>query len=517
MKREQYKIFILSNDEYESLHEDMPKLSKEDLKNSGGFANPETKEAFVRKFSDKDQTNEVIQHEIDELLAETSPHEKNGYRFGWFKKAFGFSSQPAVNVLAPVLASALLGPAGWALAGLGGAATSAVTQKLNTGSINPVGVGLSAIGGGLLGKAMTPGIAASKAVGGGYLGQVGSGLQSAVGIQSGAQKALAAENAAMSGVTNELAKTGIKGYLDYGTGTVGPNITPAASGVGAGVGAALGTTLGNINNVSGVQAPATVPSSVSPSGTNISISGGAPSGLNVNALGNQAVAPITDYGAGLNIGAGGLDATAKKTLMEKLKESIFDVAKTAGTSMLLNAAVPQPTYEQPQSVEDLKAMVAGGGTASPLGAQAREQLSNILASEPSQINAPANDAYYADVNRRIDLSYQQAKQQLDAVYNQAGMLGSGEYLDQMRQLTQWQADAKDSFVQSENQRRYELARTEKYNAIRDALGVDDTVMQNLIGVTGLDVEEAAQKYGADVADVQKIREALGSMIAGVLS
>ena len=165
MKREQYKIFILSNDEYESLHEDMPKLSKEDLKNSGGFANPETKEAFVRKFSDKDQTNEVIQHEIDELLAETSPHEKNGYRFGWFKKAFGFSSQPIVNVAAPLLASALLPGLGTVASGLLSGGVSALTQKLNTGQINPVGVGLSALGGGVLKAGMQPGIQASKAVG----------------------------------------------------------------------------------------------------------------------------------------------------------------------------------------------------------------------------------------------------------------------------------------------------------------------------------------------------------------
>ena len=66
------------------------------------------------------------------------------------------------------------------------------------------------------------------------------------------------------------------------------------------------------------------------------------------------------------------------------------------------------------------------------------------------------------------------------------------------------------------QRRFELARTAKYTAIQDSLGVDRDVMDDLIGLSGLDVQTAAMMYGAQAADVTAIREALGTLGAELL-
>jgi hypothetical protein len=48
-----------------------------------------------------------------------------------------------------------------------------------------------------------------------------------------------------------------------------------------------------------------------------------------------------------------------------------------------------------------------------------------------------------------------------------------------------------------------------YDAIKTGIGVDDATMRDLLGLTQLSAEEAAIRYGADVADVQSLREILG--------
>ena len=61
------------------------------------------------------------------------------------------------------------------------------------------------------------------------------------------------------------------------------------------------------------------------------------------------------------------------------------------------------------------------------------------------------------------------------------------------------------------QRRFELARTTQYQALQDSLGVDKGMMDDLVGLTGLSAEMAAQVYGAKVSEVIAMRQSLGTL------
>ena len=109
MSKQIFTIQLLEDKDYLNLHKQFSNIKEEDLHNSLGFADKEDGSAFIRKSSIKDVDIATVQHEIQELMSDKSEHEKNGIRFGWFKKAFGFSSQPAVNVAAPILAAMIPG------------------------------------------------------------------------------------------------------------------------------------------------------------------------------------------------------------------------------------------------------------------------------------------------------------------------------------------------------------------------------------------------------------------------
>ena len=89
MRKQIFTIMKLEDKDYLDLYKQFPNIKKEDLENSLGFADREAGEIYVRKTGIKDVDNNTILHEAQELFSETSPHEKDGIRFGWFKKIFG--------------------------------------------------------------------------------------------------------------------------------------------------------------------------------------------------------------------------------------------------------------------------------------------------------------------------------------------------------------------------------------------------------------------------------------------
>jgi hypothetical protein len=87
----------------------------------------------------------------------------------------------------------------------------------------------------------------------------------------------------------------------------------------------------------------------------------------------------------------------------------------------------------------------------------------------------------------LEEGYTDAREELDASYNQAGMLDSGEYRDAVATLATKKADA------------------------QELLGaqIDEQTMNDLLGLTNMDVNIAAAKYGADAQDVTVLRQILG--------
>ena len=477
-----YKLFVLDSEDFDNLHKDLPYMTKEKLSDSLGFANPKTNEAYVRKTAIAELDDATVEHEMMELLSKTSPDEIDGIRYKKGKDIFSSIIPMVVGGIVTALTGGGAAPLfGSTMASiLGGAAsagTSAITQKnmSSSGQINPLGVALSGLGSGFMGKGLISGINASKAAGGGLLGQTLSGMQGAVGITPGAMKAGAATYGA--GAPAGTINTGSASMFPAGY-TANPSafaLSTAPQSVGLGqsvLGSAIGSGIGSTL----AQTP--------------------------KATGAGATTQVA--------GTGIIPATASNTT-SGLNKLLTPTNILGGASLLGSMSTPSPKFEVPSSVNDLRSKLMSGQSLSPLGEQAKSELSTILKSSPTEIASTTSDAYYQQMIRRTDESYAEAQKQLDAAYNNAGMLNSGEHQAEKAKLAENLARTKSGIAADIEQQRYNLAVTQKYQAIQQALGVDSATMDDIVGLTGLDVQTAAMAYGASVEDIKTIREALGTL------
>jgi hypothetical protein len=204
--------------------------------------------------------------------------------------------------------------------------------------------------------------------------------------------------------------------------------------------------------------------------------------------------------------------TTQPTLMGKIGETLKQPSTIlGGASVLGSMATPTPKFEMPSQIADLQKKLMEGGSLTPLGEQAKTELASILKSTPTELYPTATDEYYNAALRRTRESYAEAEKQLDAAYNLAGVYGSGEHMAEKAKLKEQLARTESGLAAETEQRRFELATTAKYQALQDSLGVDKDTMDDIAGLTGLSVEVAAMLYGAQVQDIQQIREALGTL------
>lgn len=521
-------VQILNNKEFESLPYDGVSESNPNSENySYGFADVKKGLAFVRNSGNKEFNLGTITHEVNHLI-EKHGKDHPDYESGILHKKGGALRQIVPTLLAfvpgigPVLSAA-------SAVGMDQYAKSNHPEQLGQpGQIGDIlstaalAYGGAKLGQGAVGGAIKGGTAAapgflSKA--GGILSGGVSGIGQAAGnllahpldtsgnylTGAGNASAIAAlpsgTSALSSSVPSEASKAAISGINASSPLSVAPQSSLNLLG-----------QVGAVNSINSTSVPAA-------SGANtfsmpsLSQSGGQPQSL----LGNASATPALNASTGAVItpttGITGGEVAAKAPFSFK---DLVTPGNVLGAGSLLGAMGQQtPQFQMPDSVEELRKKITEGQGLSPLGQQAQSELGTILKSTPQELYAPANDAYYAETNRTIDKQYAQAKQQLDAAYNNAGMLGSGEYMAELNKLIQAQANAKDSFAQTENQRRFELARTDKYRAIQDSLQVDKNTMDNLIGLTGMDVNMAASVYGVKASDVEQMRNLLGT--AGIMA
>lgn len=542
---QRFTVQLLNDKEFDG-------LNYRNISDSLGIADVKKGLVFVRRTGIKDFDEATLHHEIDHMVEE---HATDEDEYGIRHKKGG-----ALRNIVPYIVGAIFGPVAGAATNIGMdqyAKSNHPEQLGKTGKFGDIlGAGAQGyIGSVGAGNALTGGIAGGTAAAPGFLSKAG-------GILSGAALGTA-PSATASGSTGLIGSGGK--LLGIGAGSLAPTslaTSPALSALSssvpaAGEAAARAATTGlqfsatpqvGLNLLGQVGATNALNSSATANNPAMSLASGGvgnsagqslnastpamslPNGGIGNATGTQLTPPMTSAMPGLGAGntTAGLGTSAGSAIApatSAVTQPATQAAKSAfsfkdlvtpsnvlGGGALLGALGQQtPQFQMPDSVEELRQKILSGNSLSPLGQQAQGELSNILNSSPQELYAPANDAYYAETNRTIDKQYTQAKSQLDAAYNNAGQLGSGEYMDQLRKLNEAQANAKDAFAQTENQRRFELARTDKYKAIQDSLGVDKSTMDNLIGLTGMDVNMAASAYGVKANDVTEIRKLLGTL------
>lgn len=468
-RKEIYTIRVLDDKEFDN-------LPYKGINDSLGFADPETGDAFVRRTGVKEMDMATIQHEMEELISSESFHEDaNGIRHKKGKDIFR-------KVVAPIAVGVLTGGLGlpaWAGATAGAIGGGIDAYQDNKSIGNVLKGGLTGGLGALTGTGAASGWKAAGEAGKGVLGKTTGAIKGALGMPvSGSTTGT--QTVGSTGLTSsQLASPEIQGYIQTAgkTSPYGIYGNPSVKGTG-------------LTASSGLSA-STLPANVL--------------GSAAGSVLGQSLSPVTQ------IGKKTTEEATKKTLMESAKELITPQSVLGAVTSLGSMAPQQPTFEMPSTVGDIRAKLMSGEALSPLGMQARSELSNILSSTPTELYPTATDEYYNAALRRTRESYAEAEKQLDAAYNLAGVYGSGEHLAQKAKLKEELARTESALAAETEQRRFELARTAQYQAIQDSLGVDREVMDDLVGLTGLDVQTAAMIYGAQVADVQAIREALGSL------
>ena len=407
MKKQIYTIQILSDKEFEGLHKQFSEVDKETLKTALGFANKETGEAYVRKTSVAELDASTMQHELQELISKNSEHEdENNIRWKKGKDVLK-SFLPAIVAGAGQLIG-IPAPLTYGLA----AGTGAV-QGYQTGK------GAGALRGGALGALSaipaTGAVKGATAAAPGFLSKAGGAIKGALGI------------------TPTKAPTG----------TIKPPLPGGPLETYTGGGSVLGSSL-----VSAARTPSVASPWVAPA---ISAATRTPTAgpLATPTLGTTGprVTPPTPAGGVLQVGGpgplaggpspvGGLPPTpAPKTFGEQAKDLITPQNILGAGSLLGSAAIPSPEFQMPSSIEDIRQKIlaqteGGPGGLTELGKQAQTELGSILTTPAAELYPTAGDAYYDAALRRTRENYERAQEELDKVYNQAGVFGTGEHLAQ---------------------------------------------------------------------------------------
>lgn len=293
-------------------------------------------------------------------------------------KIIGFKKGKDILATAlPIIAGFALGPLGPIVAGLGSAATSALTQKYmsSSGTINPLQVGLSGLTGGFTAGGMAKGATAAKAgtagTTAGYGGQLWAGGRTLLGMTP--------TSAATAGTVG---------------GTWPTNLYSTAGDIAPGASTTSALKAGSIMQY----APQTGWSAVNTANQ-------------LNAVGAGAKSPTS--GAAEKGVFGALTANPSQTAMSLLSSGI-------SSGMSLPAYSPDTSYLRAASEK-----ILGG---SPLSGLATERAMQIMSGQP--LTAEDEKAITDIYNQREEDSLNQ----VDKTYQQYGRLGSEEHKSERQKV-----------------------------------------------------------------------------------
>lgn len=183
--------------------------------------------------------------------------------------------------------------------------------------------------------------------------------------------------------------------------------------------------------------------------------------------------------------------------------------KLLGAGMLASSLLPK--QPEPPSWEDIEGEGGPqewGGFRTEAGQLAHDELAHILGSEFGSVYPAGEDPYLEALLRRSGEAADKEKERITKEYNAYGRLYSSEHMEALAQvdenLSQRETDVAAQWA--------ELQRTQEINtrltAISQALQVDSNIAAELMGYTQMSAEMAAMKYGADVADINSLRQLL---------
>jgi hypothetical protein len=447
------RINILDDGEYLNLHKKV-KVSEKELEDSLGFADQSTGNAYIRQTGVDGIDEATIMHEVSELLADESNHEDaNGFRWKKWGKPFR------------------------ALTGTGASQKGTIFGNTLPTVAN---IGLGAIPG--IGPALATGYGAYR------------GSQEGGGVKGGLLGAL----------------TG------YGLGNVGPAIKGGIGGAMAGTGLMKGASEGlNSYGLNPMISKALgLGSAATPSTTRagFTASGGLKDALLPQAVAqptlNSVPGALTSYGAGVGsaniysaLSKSNIFSTTPTTPTVQPTSQVPDITTpTTNLGATVEAAPKQTGLQKVLSsiASPLAQTLLGAGTTAASTLPKNAEFENVASLEQLRNEIATNGsspALYTRAKRALEEGYTDARTELDTIYNQAGMIDSGEYRDAVAKLETKKADANELL----------------------AAQIDEQTLNDLLGLTNMEVNIAAAKYGADANDISTLRQILGTAGGTMLS
>ena len=167
----------------------------------------------------------------------------------------------------------------------------------------------------------------------------------------------------------------------------------------------------------------------------------------------------------------------------------------AGLGLMGMSAIPQtPTYQPPSEIAQQQSQLSSGKGLTPLAGQTQETLSKILADPYG-----TTDPYIKSIINQLDQQKELEDAALAQQFQAGGTFNSGDYQVAKANLDKKYSEMKANTVTQANYQMYT-------NALSSAIGVSQQDAANILGLTGMDANAAAVQYGANVADIQSLRQ-----------
>jgi hypothetical protein len=396
-----YTVKMLTDVEFD-------RLPYKHVKEALGCANTKTKTAYVRRTGIRPLDSHVTEHELDELIAKTSPHEVDGIRY----KMGGQTIRNVASIAAAFIPG--VGPflsAGMQL-GHGLYEQSKGRQTALQTGIGTVG----SLAGGLMGQASKgyqAGVAGSKAAGGGILGQSLSGAKGMLGFGAGAAGSGTAASAAPA--ASAAGSTGFNIVGKVPAGAIQPSSALNWAGMGSGTYPGLAATMG-----------------------------AAGLGFGAGQTGQAASATAPQTTGASTAASGGINATkeaVKPSLLQQIMKSpMTQTAMGAAVPLIGNAFAPQTQKFDPaqsQLFNDVLGRVKSG-TMTPLS---DEQRTAITAQYDDELSKAKESllSYWKGVRPGSDITNDtELQQQMRELETEYGRNKSNAVVQAQLNLTQGQ-------------------------------------------------------------------------------
>lgn len=509
-----YTIKILSDEEFD-------KLPFKHAKESLGAADQSTMTAYVRKvhFSEatKDLTAMTLRHEVEELIAKTSPHEEDGIRY---KKGIG-GLKLFKDIIAPTAAFLAGNFVGGPI--VGGAAAGATKSAIN----NERGVGRGAAKGAVLGAASRFGGLGGAAIGAGggaiigaqdpnstasqgaLSGAIGGGLAGTLGTLDARNTTGGLVRSAGSSISNfgtSVANFGGQtGIIGATTNFIGGGIQQLGSGV-----ARLGSSLQPSNAGFGVQGPP-LPSQIGPA------TGGAINKAVTSTVNFSGVKPgfFSQIGAGvksllgkgvtgLNVGTG-RSASGGIGTFAGIGSAIRDKLSNPMTLLGLGALGIGSLSTQPDfpNIGEITSKWLTAESVTKAGELARNLANETILGDfvvPKETTALI-DVIQGDIKKQFKQRRTDLARRGSAINPQ--FAGSGEFLELMNRIDEEEQDELTKVSVELTSTAQQSHAQNRYNTIIRDLNADDQTKQDLLFA---EISEVVSRYGFERQDVLNFRE-----------